>query len=140
MVAVIVDDLGPGTLGEDLHHDVLRVDEGLEIVEFWELIVRRRWVTIFFSRIEKLHAKDAKDKEEKCEKQKESSNNRKDLSKGLEKPPKLENKLIIPVPDSPAHDNRSQQKGHSKHTVDDEEVIDVAVVGCHEEKYDVEGY
>ena len=120
MVAVIIDNFGPGSLGEDLHHDVLWVDEGLEIVKFWELVVRWGGVSVFLGRVKKLHTEDAKNKEEEGKKQKKPSDDWKYLSKGLEQPPKFEDKLIIPLPDSLAHYRRSKQKGHSEHPVDDE--------------------
>jgi hypothetical protein len=67
-IAVAPGDIGPAALGQDLHHDVLRVDEGLEVGVLVELVVAFIGIDDLFGGVEELHADDAEDEEDEGEK------------------------------------------------------------------------
>lgn len=56
MPAVVIDYFGPGSFSQDLHHEILGVDEGLEVGELGELTIRGGFVSVLFSVVEDLHA------------------------------------------------------------------------------------
>ena len=67
-IAVAPGDIGPAALGQDLHHDVLRVDKGLEVGVLVELVVAIIGIDDLFGGVEELHPDDAEDEEDEGEK------------------------------------------------------------------------
>ena len=94
--AVVVDYLGPPSLSQQLHHDVLRVNEGPEVGKLDEVVVGS-WLDHLFGLVEDLHAQDAEDEEDEGEEEKETSYYWKYLHECLKKTSKFTYNLDVHI-------------------------------------------
>lgn len=135
--AVVISHFAPSPFSEHLHHDILRVNKGLEVGKLSVFIVPWFVVVDLLSCVENLHSHNSKDKEANCKDQKKSCYYRKYLSKSLKEALQLLQHLRITLAYYFAEHECPEEKGHSEDSADFEEVVDV-IVGADKEKDDVE--
>lgn len=124
---VMVSHLAPSPLGQDLHQQILRVSELLKVRKLNILVVVRLLILNLLSGVENLHPHNPENKEYYRENQKKPSDNRKDLSKGLEQPPQLRQNLRVTVLKEFTVEKSPKEKAHPKHPTNNEQVVNITI-------------